>query len=168
MGIPNWSVGQVLTASDVNNWFVPMAVFKPSSTSITSSTSLTADPHLTVSVAASCTYLADLVLLYKGPNGAGFFQWDFDVPASATFQYVQVYQNSSGNAAVQYGTAGTSSSWANTEGTGGTTNDAMRISGTLVVSTTAGTFDLTWAQHASNGTATTLLAGSSMTLQRVA
>ena len=168
MGVPTWAAAQVLTASDINQWFVPLAVVKSADTSRTSTTSLTADPHLTLSVAASATYQVDVVLLYKGPSGAGFFQWDFDVPTSAVFPNVASYTNSSGNATVQYNAAGVTSQWANTEGTGGTNDDAIRIGGTLVVSSTAGTFDLKWAQHASNGTAVSLLANSYMMLRRLA
>ena len=166
MGVPTWAAGQVLTASDVNTWFVPLAKYKASDTPRNSVTALAADPDLTVSVAASAVYDVDLVLVYTGASAAGFFQWDFDVPASATFQYLQIYQNSAGNAAVESQAAGTSSAWANTTGVGNFM--AMTIKGTLIVSTTPGTFDLKWAQHASGGTNTTLRTGSKMTLQRIA
>ena len=168
MGVPTWAAAQVLTASDVNTWFVPLAVIKSADTSRTSTTSLTADPHLTLSVAASATYQVDVVLLYKGPSGAGFFQWDFDIPASAVFVNVASYMNSSGNATVQYNSAGVTTQWANTEGTGGSTDDAVRIGGTLAVSSTSGTFDLKWAQHASNGVATSLLSNSTLSARRIA
>ena len=166
MPVPTRAVGQVLSASDVNTWFVPLAVYKAADTARNSTTTLTADPDLTVSVAASAVYDVDLVLIYTGASAANFFQWDFDVPSGAVFQYLQVYQNSAGNAAVESQAAGTSGSWANTTGVGNFMG--MRISGTLIVSTTAGTFDLKWAQHASGATNTTLRKGSKMTLQRIA
>jgi hypothetical protein len=168
MGIPTWTVGEVLTASDVNTWFVPLAAVKGADTSRTSTTAQTADPHLTLSVAAGSTYRVDLVLLYKGANGAGFFQWDFDVPSGASFAYCATYQNTSGAGAVDWQVNGTSSIWANTLGTAGSTDNALTIAGTLVTAGNAGTFDLKWAQHASNGTATSLLTNSTMIARRLA
>ena len=166
MGVPTWAAGQVLTASDVNTWFVPLAVYKAGDTARNSTTSLTADPDLTVSVAASAVYDVNLVLVYTGASAANFFQWDFDVPASAVFQYLQIYQNSAGNTATESQAAGTSGSWANTTGVGNFLG--MTMAGTLIVSATPGTFDLKWAQHASGATNTTLRKGSKMTLQRIA
>jgi hypothetical protein len=44
----------------------------------------------------------------------------------------------------------------------------VRVYGRLVMSSTAGNFQLQWAQNASDATGTTLKAGSYMTMTRVA
>lgn len=166
MAIPTWVSGQILTASDVNTWFVPLAAVKTADTSRASTTTLTADPDLTLSVGANSTYFVELILIYTGASGVNFFQWDFTVPTSATYVYSFIYQNSAGTTNVQQQNAGTSGSWANT--TGVTNFLSMEIKGTLTTSSTAGTFALTWAQHASGATNTTLRAGSQMMARRIA
>jgi len=91
MPIPTWTFGELIRAEDVNNWFVPLAACKASDTTRTRTTTLTADPDLTLTVAANATYAVTAALLFTGPKGAGFFQWDFSVPTGATFEYVAVY-----------------------------------------------------------------------------
>ena len=166
MAVPTWTPGQVLTASDVNTWFVPLAAVKTSDTARASTTTLTADPDLTFSVAANSTYFVELVLIYTGASGTNFFQWDFNMPASATYVYSFVYQNSAGTTNVQQQNGGTSAAWANTTGVGNF--QSMEIKGTLTTVGTAGTFALTWAQHSSGATNTTLRAGSQMVARRIA
>ena len=68
MPIPTWSVGQVLAASDVNNWFVPLTVVKPSDTARSSTTSMTNDPDLQLTLQGSATYMIQGVIFYDGPS----------------------------------------------------------------------------------------------------
>jgi hypothetical protein len=145
--------------------FVPLAAYKASNTSRTSTTTLTADPDLALTVAADATYAVTATLLFTGPNGAGHFQWDFSVPESATFEYVAVSNTTTPAGSVQALSTG-GSHWANTAGT--SSPQPLYITGTLVTSNTAGSFAVMWAQHASNKTATTLKASSSLVAQRIA
>lgn len=165
MPIPTWTPGALIHSDDVNNWFVPLAACKASDTSRTRTTALTADPDLSLAVAANATYAVTAALLFTGPNGAGFFQWDFSVPAGATFKYVAVYNTPAPAVSVQtFGTGG--DQWANTAGTSSV--QPLYISGTLAVSSTAGSFAVEWAQHAANKTATSLKAHSNLVAQRIA
>ena len=165
MPIPTWTSGELIGPEDVNNWFVPLAACKASDTGRTRTTALTADPDLALAVAANATYSVTAALLFTGPNGAGFFQWDFRVPAGATFEYVAVYNTPAPAVSVQaFGTGG--GQWANTAGT--SSLQPLYISGTLVVSYTPGSFAVEWAQHAPNKTATSLKAYSNLVAQRIA
>ena len=104
-------------------------------------------------------------LLFTGPKGAGFFQWDFSVPTGATFEYVAVYNTTALAVSVQALGAG-GDRWANTGGT--SSPQPLYVSGTLVVSSTPGSFAVEWAQHTSNRTATSLKAYSNLVAQRIA
>ena len=144
-------------------WVKPIAAVKTGGTSRASTTVLTADPGLTTAVTAGATYDVELVLFYNGANAAGYFKWDFIVPAGATFPYSVLYMNATGTLVLQKQAPG-SSQYADTTGTGNTL--AIVIKGILVVSSTVSPFSLSWAQNASNATATTLEAYSKMTLRR--
>jgi hypothetical protein len=165
MPIPTWTFGELIRAEDVNNWFVPLAACKASDTTRTRTTTLTADPDLTLTVAANATYAVTAALLFTGPKGAGFFQWDFSVPTGATFEYVAVYNTTALAVSVQALGAG-GDRWANTAGT--SSPQPLYVSGTLVVSSTPGSFAVEWAQHTSNRTATSLKAYSNLVAQRIA
>ena len=163
--IPTWTFGELITADDINNWFVPLAACKASDTGRASTTTLTADPDLALAVAANATYAVTAALLFTGPDGAGFFQWDFGVPTGATFEYVAVYNTTTPAVSVQALGAG-SRLWANTAGT--SSLQPLNITGTLVVSHASGSFAVKWAQHAPSRTATTLKAYSNLVAQRIA
>jgi hypothetical protein len=165
MAIPTWTSGELITAKDVNNWFVPLAACKASDTSRTRTTALSADPDLALAVATNATYAVTAALLFTGPNRAGFFQWAFSVPAGATFEYVAVFNTPAPAVSVQAFGAG-DGQWANTVGT--SSLQPLYISGTLVVSSTPGSFAVEWAQHVANKTATSLKAYSNLVAQRVA
>ena len=74
MTVKQWSVGDVLTAADMNVWAVPLAAFKTANTDRTTLTA-SGDPDLTVSVAASAWYSVDAYLVYfctsTTPSGHG-------------------------------------------------------------------------------------------------
>jgi hypothetical protein len=50
---------------------------------------------------------------------------------------------------------------------GGSVNRPISMQGTLITSSTAGTLQLQWAQNTSDGTATRVLSGSHLVLQRI-
>ena len=167
MGVPTWASGQVLTASDVNTWFVPKAVYKGSTTARTSTTTLADDPDLTFTVAASATYLFQALLIYDGGSGGsvGNFKFAFTVPTSATLYYGFIWQDAS---SVTHNSVDITNATNTLDTNGLGTWFHINIRGTLVVSSTAGSMTLQWAQGTSNGTRVDLSVGSHLTAQRVA
>ncbi|MFD9306143.1 hypothetical protein ACFWCB_26400 [Streptomyces sp. NPDC060048] len=173
MAVPRtWVVGEVVTAALLNaeirdqlNALLTVqtaSIVKSSSTSRTSTTTLAADPHIVLAVAANTAYLLDGFFEYDGAFGAGDLKLDWTVPASATLRWAalgtvaadttQKFNSSSVEAGVTTLSIGT-------YGVGSTRN-ACAPRGYLTTGATAGNLTLTWAQNASNATATTLRAGS--------
>jgi len=167
MGIPTWSSGQVLTASDVNTWFVPLAVVKSADESVTSSTTVQNDDELVLSVAASCTYAFDLFIIYEGgTQGSSDLKMQYTLPAGATGHLDVVYLDSSGGQH-SAGDNTASSTW--TAGTAGAGNNKLFFGrGIVVISSTAGSLQIQWAQGTSSGTATKVKTNSYMMLRRLA
>ncbi|MFK0108508.1 hypothetical protein [Streptomyces sp. NPDC091217] len=127
------------------------AVTKSADTSRTSTATVAADTHLTLPVVASATYIVEAVLVWT--NGGGGFRASWTAPSGATM----VWTDNDGGGASALGTDLTFSV------TTGTT-----FQGALIVSTTAGSLTLRWAQNSSNTAATVLLAGCYLKLERVA
>jgi hypothetical protein len=159
MALPVWVVGQVLTAADVNKWFVPILVVKGSDQSVTSSTTLVNDTALVVPVAANTLYIFDMVLQYVA-NATARMNMQFTGPAGATMQ--------SGlmgfNAAASYGA--TTRGLANPvvfDGNG-VSQVPLFWRGNLQTAGTAGNFQFQWAQSVSNGTACTVKTGSQLSI----
>jgi hypothetical protein len=164
MAAPVWSVGQVLTASDVNTWFVPLAAAKLTSQSVTSSTTLVNDADLVLAVAANATYDFACQLFYIAAAG-GDIKWTWSVPAGSGILYQNLHNEGGGtglaNACVANSDADTP-----TAAGGGSTTEAARMTGTMTTSSTTGNAQLRWAQNASSATATQVRAKSSLILRR--
>ncbi len=166
MGVPTWAVGQVLTASDVNNWFVPLAAEKGSDQPVTSSTTLVNDSALVIPVAASATYDFDLQLFYKGfTTGSGDIKIAWSLPSGATLVGGGDFIANPLGVTQLFYTQATASIFSASNGTANP--QPIRTWGTLVTSTTAGNMQLQWAQNTSSGTATTVMTGSVLTAQRI-
>jgi hypothetical protein len=147
---------------------VPVYVAKTANETVTSSATLQNDDHLALAVSASATYVVNLFLIIDG-SLAGDFKMGFTGPAGATMDWVIAAQGTgatttNGNQSFAYQSLATSDN-AGTIGAG--SKLIIRPQGTLVVSTTAGTLQLQWAQNTSDATATTLYAGSWLRLERV-
>jgi hypothetical protein len=166
MPLPTWSAGQVLTASDVNNYFVPLPVIKTSDQSVTSSTTLINDNALVVTPAVSTSYLFICYLDYEGANAAGFLKWQWGVPTGANLRYHAIFVGTGGSPAVNLTYQASDVVAAYTLGAGQLCGATMI--GTLVMGSTSGNLQLKWAQNASNGVATTVHAQSALYLQRIA
>jgi hypothetical protein len=162
VAVPLWVTGQVLTASDVNNWFVPLPAYK---TGVTSRTSVTQviDPDLQVTVAASAVYQVVGNINYQNASGSSAINWSFQIPSGASGAYGATY--------VQPGpvTAGWGNGWGNTVSGAASDNlsHGFTFTGTLIVSSTAGTFGLLWAPTTGSAGAVAVNTGSSLSLQRV-
>jgi hypothetical protein len=161
MPIPTWSVGQVLAAADVDNWFVPLAAYKTGSTN-RSTTPVIADPDLALTVAASAVYDVTAVIVYSAITGTTGLNWVFAVPAGASGFFGGML-NVSG-----VGFANVGNQWTTGEvaGTPASTIQSIFISGTLVMSSTAGTFSFNWASN-TGGNTVTVQTGSKLIAQRI-
>lgn len=164
MPVPVWSVGQVLTAGDVNSWFVPLAAYKASDQSVTSSVTLVNDSALVIPLAANAVYDFELFLVINGPAlGTGDFKMGWTYPAGTTMVYARagfdttntwVFNKTLQTDVVAFGTTGSGV-------------PVIRCSGTVVTAATAGNLQLQWAQNTSSTTATVVKAGSDLTAQRI-
>lgn len=170
MAVPTWVPGQILTASDVNTWFVPITRIKPGDTARASTTTFANDPDLILPVAANSTYFVQAVLFYTGAATMGSgFKYTFTVPTSATGMHGDSYQNSSniyvGDIAYNWTDTPQPQGGAWTDGVTSFLN--VKISGILVVAGTAGNLTLQWAQFTSSATNTTLRANSFLAASRI-
>jgi hypothetical protein len=169
MPVPTWSVGQVLSASDVNQWFVPVAAIKTADQSVTSSTTFVNDSELVVPLAATGTYQFQCYLNYEGANGggtgAGCLKWKWIVPAGTTLRYQSIFQGTGTTAVVHLTNIAGDIPNANSLGAG--TLMAASMVGSVVVSSTSGTMQLQWAQVTSNATSTIMHPQSCLILRRI-
>lgn len=165
MAVPVWAVGQVLSASDVNNWFVPLVVIKPAGTSRNNTTSMSNDPDIVLNLAASATYHINGVIFYDGPAaGSSDLKCTFTIPSGASGMYHNPHQNLSGGYTGTAATNWTDTVTANTNGVGN--NMVFGVSGILVTAS-AGALHYQWAQNTSNATNTHIQAQSFLTAQRI-
>lgn len=157
MAIPTWSVGQVLTASDINNWFTDKAAYKVSTT-VRSTLTLTLDPDLVVPLsAANAFYEVRASVIYVASAGA--FKWNFAFPTGCTGGY---------SAAVPQGTPmpmGLTWGAAQTGATDGTTY-AVQIQGMIATSTNTGNLGVQWCSN-SGPNSLTVGIGSYLAVSRI-
>jgi hypothetical protein len=164
MPIPTWSVGQVLSASDVNTWFVPLNVIKPSGQTVTSSTALVNDSALVLAVVSNSVYCVQGAIQYNAASG-GDLKYTFTVPAGASGFYGWTATN------ITAFNGGASSAWTDTntgQGNGTSTFMNIRITGVLNVGGASGNLQFRWAQNTSSGTATTVMGNSALLAYRIA
>jgi len=172
MPIPTWVPGQVLSASDVDQWFVPQAVVKPSNTSRTNNT-ISADPALTVSLAAGGLYEVRCMIFYNGLSGGGYLEWNWTVPSGGAFNYQPFYPRQNGGNDTGYNAtdeAGVEAAAATNVGpawTGGPLAIKTAFMTGLASGGSGGPLTFNWAQNVSNGTATQVMANSYLIAQRI-
>lgn len=168
MATKQWNVGDVLTASDMNVWTVPIATIKPADTGRNTTTTLTADPDLVIAVAANTIYDVRFLIRYKGgTNGSSDLSMQINVPSGSTGFWVALRDDISaptGPPGFVDSAFGSALNFA-TNGTGNTQQALLFAS--VNTAGTAGNISLLWAQHISNGTNTTLMANSFMVAQRI-
>jgi hypothetical protein len=176
MTLKSWNVGDVLTASDMNVWTIPIAVIKPSATARNTTTTLADDPDLQLAVAASSSYMVQGVIFYDGASMSsssdpGGLKWTFSTPAGATGQYFIAHQNASGNFTGSYSAfwSDANQNWtqAATQGVSIANGLCGALTGVLQVAGTAGTLTFRWAQINSSGTNTHVQAQSYLVGQRI-
>ena len=157
MAVPTWSVGQVLTASDVNTWLTDDIAYKTSTTTRTTTTK-SLDPDIQLSVAASAIYVVRLAVIYTSTQAMAY---TFTVPSGASGGYVTSH-NESGIGAGSWGFV-----WGATVSAAAQAGavSGVLLQGLLVTSTTAGTFGFSWASD-TTATSLTVGVGSCMVLSR--
>lgn len=149
--------GSRLTAAMAQD-VAPLSAYKSTNQSVTSSATLVNDGALAVELQANAVYSFVLVLGYNGASGAGNLKLGWSLPSGASMGYSLYGNNTSGNATDGPWYTGSSNPALGTSGTG--TNLGTVLQGTVATSSTPGPLQLQWAQNSSNGTATTVLAGS--------
>ena len=144
------------------------SVAKAADESVTSSTTLQDDDELFFTVAANAVYEVGGFLRYLGVAGVGIFKVGWSGPASATFDWLPsgLIDTDTANTADHMWGGYKAIGDSNTFGGSGSTAVVARPYGRLVTST-AGTFKLRWAQGTSSGTATTLKAQSYLIYRRI-
>jgi len=168
VALPVFTVGQVLTAADTNQYLVNTIVARKTATeTVASSTTLQDDDHLTVSVAANCTYELTGVIKYDGAT-TGDLKFQFVGPSGATMDIVVQSYQVGGTVAASDQSAGLAISTPLSVGAAGTGSDVLlSFIGIVVVSSTAGTFKLMWAQDTSSATGTRVFANSYICLRQI-
>ncbi len=169
MAMKVFGVGDVLAASDVNEYLVNTKyAVKNGDTSRASNTTLTNDPDLSVAVDANKSYEVKVRLQYLSTSTANL-KISCSVPGSATFS----------GAIIGYGVGAAFASVTVVDSGAPITgtfhcagfaafDGALEVSGILNTAGAAGNFTLQWAQDTSAGTTTIMRTGSSMLLRRVA
>jgi len=138
---------------------------KGSATSRTNDT-VTADPDLTLTVVAG-TYLVDLNLRvgFGAASGVPGLDYGLSIPGTPTGVVNPIYFNNS-DSTVELGTQGADPEARLTHNDAG--SDFVVQTSFYAVIGSGGTLALSWAQDTTNANATTLRAGSSMTVTRLA
>ena len=149
---------------------VPWYSVKPANESVTSSTTVQNDNDLTVVLAASATYEVEAFLIVTGPTAADIkTQWT--VPSGATGSRLCVGPTPT---AAGFTGQGQTEARMSAHGWGTTVTYSIETAATVIcergplVTTTAGTLTLQWAQVTSNATATVVGTNSYLKVTRIA
>lgn len=162
MAVPVWATNQVLLASDVNTWFVPLVAYKTSPLT-RSATGLLADPDLTLSLAANAVYEVRIMINFQNTSSTSAIQWSFTPPTGASGSYGG-YCTQPGPINVSLG-----STWTATQSAAASDDlgHCHNFGGTIIMSTTAGSLTYNWAPASSGAGSIELFAGSRLIAQRI-
>lgn len=177
-GAPTWSTatypstagtsGNVLT-SDGTNWSssaLPVTTFmkrKAANTGRNTTTTVTDDPDLLFAVAANETWDFEIKAYAVSANATPDVKFTCTGPSGSTVTYAGWTQDNAGTPAAIAATAGGTT---NSFDMGGNQPVVITISGTCTNGATPGNLSFQWSQNVSNGTNTTVAAGSSLTAIR--
>ncbi len=169
MAIPTWTPGQILTASDVNTWFVALNVTKGADQSIANNATPANDSVLVQALSANTKYTFTCVIIYSGGTlGAADLKFQFGIPTSATWKGIAAFVGTGGGgiSGAYIDQTTSPASQAGTNGVG--FKRAVHVQGVVTVAGTAGNFSFQWSQGTSNATATIVHADSYFSLWRIA
>lgn len=164
MPVHVFSVGEVLSAANVNSWLAPTAVYKTSATTRQSTTTLTADPDLTLTVAANAVYQFQALILCSSGSGQAY-KWTLALTGGATGTLNYMWGNVDGWTTLPQ-TAGASQNVATPAGVG--SDRTHLINGIAVITGTGGAVTYQWAQQTSGAFNTVTDTNSYMIMQRIA
>lgn len=167
MAAPVFATGDVPTAIQVNEYMVNIHYArKLANTNRTSTTTLADDPDLTLPVLANAEYEFICCVFYQSQTATDI-KWNWTAPSGSTCRFtINGLTGTTGAAftddqsgAFDYGTAIASSGI-------GSILTGMMFVGVLWTPASGGNLTLQWAQSTS-GAATTVLAGSYMSMRRL-
>lgn len=174
MSPPTWSVGQVLTASDVNTWFVDRAAYTAVAEHSTTTT-LANSASLALPVDANALYDWKMYLNYEGGgtlgSATGDLKFNFTFPSGLIAAFQVLAYNGSNPTPNDVERLGWiiplgSNNIIGTEGAGNLRS--ATIIGSVDTASTAGTLQLQFARNSNtSGVDTIIHAGSYMTLKRI-
>lgn len=162
-----WKTGMRITSARLNR-ALPVAIRKQVASSKTSDTALATDNELVLPLLANTTYSVTGGLLITGGDNAGDFQYAWSWTGTMTIirggigPVDTITSGSSGSGQFARQAPDSSSPSTATGFAASTTGLNAQIVAWVEVGATAGDLSLLWAQLSSNGTATTLEAGSSL------
>lgn len=159
------NVGEPTYLTDLNS-LLPATVRKATDTGRASTTSATADPDLSLTLDAGQNYILLGMIAYTG-DPAGDLKGNFALPSGAVLAATYRAQGSgaaatSGSIVVDLQAGGTGTLF--TFGALSTSSSLTALFLGSLYGGSGGTFSFNWAQASSNATATTLKAGSFLTL----
>jgi len=169
MAAPVWNTNDVPTATDFNVWLTNILyATKTSTESVTSSTALQDDDHLFLPLATNSVYWVWGILSTDGASGGDLkvaiasltgmsilLHWDGLTSTAATGADDVLYLMEATGTPATFGTIAAAD------------HRPLSFRGTATTTSTAGNFQLRWAQDTSSGTATRILAGSTIWAQRI-
>lgn len=168
---PSILSGQTITAALLTS-MIPDVVVKAANETVTSSTTFQDDNDLFVSVSANATYEVKLFLLHDSDaTAAGDIKIQWTAPAASTMTWGSQGANvstTSSSAVTETNMQSRTISENAGYGGGDSTGTVAFIQGVLTTSATAGTLQLQWAQNTSNAVASTVRAGSTLSVRRIA
>lgn len=163
MAFPEWEVGDLLTADEMNDR-VPVLVYKTALESRSSTTTLTADSELSVPVKAGRIYIIDAAINYSSPgSNTPDLQLGWSAPSGSSMWWgmfgLDIGSTTPAGSVVTHfstvpspGTRAVGAIGASASGGASWPTQAL-VHGILTI-TTAGTLTFLWSQWTSNATAT--------------
>lgn len=157
------TAGARITAAMIRG-IAPLAAFKSGDETRTSNTTLTNDAALFLpNLAAGGQYFVVCSLDYEGgTGGSSDMKWTWSLPSGATMRYHAWYLSASGTPSVQVGVTHAGADVVSAVTAGSAALRAVTMVGTVLMSTTAGTLQLQWAQNTSSATPTNMHAQSAI------
>lgn len=171
----DWTDGEFVTEAmmdthvrdNFNAIFPIMRVRKTANESVTLNATPQNDDHLLFAIGSNEVWIVQCVLFYTSNNTANCqIKIGWSVPASATGTWS--WMATSSGAALEQGTALSIATTDNNIGATATGDQVVRLNATVVNSSTAGNVNLQWSQSASDATATTVNANSTLLAHRIA
>jgi hypothetical protein len=158
VAVPTLNVGDVLTASFCNTWFVPRAGYKTSVTT-RSTTTKSNDPDLQVTLDANAVYRVSAGINYIGSTQ---ITTAWTTPSGATGGFVMGF-NLAGTGELTNGYAWTATPNGAQAAAG---SSGLAVTGMIATGGSGGTFAFQWASNA-GGTNISVGVGSILEVQRI-